>query len=129
MTSEDELHIYFNTRDELLDVPLHEVVYFEAEGNWTLIYFANGIQSQVLASLSAIEILIGESIKRQTNQPHLQFIRIGRRYIINMDKIHHIDLQKHTLELTDFRFEFTYELSISKEALRKLKDTYKPVKQ
>ena len=129
MTSEDELHIYFNTRDELLDVPLHEVVYFEAEGNWTLIYFANGIQSQVLASLSAIEILIGESIKRQNNQPHLQFIRIGRSYIINMDKIHHIDLQKHKLELTDFRFEFTYELSISKEALRKLKDTYKPVKQ
>lgn len=129
MTSEDELHIYFNTRDELLDVPLHEVVYFEAEGNWTLIYFANGIQSQVLASLSAIEILIGESIKRQTNQPHLHFIRIGRRYIINTDKIHHINLQKHTLELTDFRFEFTYELSISKEALRKLKDTYKPIKQ
>ena len=128
MTSEDELHIYFNTRDELLDVPLHEVVYFEAEGNWTLIYFANGIQSQVLASLSAIEVLIGESIKRQNNQPHLQFIRIGRRYIINMDKIHHIDLQKHTLELTDFRFEITHELSISKEALRKLKDTYKPIK-
>ena len=47
MTSEDELHIYFNTRDELLDVPLHEVVYFEAEGNWTQIYYANGIQSQV----------------------------------------------------------------------------------
>ena len=128
MTSEDELHIYFNTRDELLDVPLHEVVYFEAEGNWTLIYFANGIQSQVLASLSAIEVLIGESIKRQNNQPHLQFIRIGRRYIINMDKIHHIDLQKHTLELTDFRFEITHELSISKEALRKLKDTDKPIK-
>ena len=129
MTSEDELHIYFNTRDELLDVPLHEVVYFEAEGNWTLIYFANGIQSQVLASLSAIEVLIGESIKRQNNQPHLQFIRIVRRYIINMDKIHHIDLQKHKLELTDFRFEITHELSISKEALRKLKDTYKPIKQ
>ena len=128
MTSEDELHIYFNTRDELLDVPLHEVVYFEAEGNWTLIYFANGIQSQVLASLSAIEVLIGESIKRQNNQPHLQFIRIGRRYIINMDKIHHFDLQKHKLELTDFRFEITHELSISKEALRKLKDTYKPIK-
>ena len=128
MTSEDELHIYFNTRDELLDVPLHEVVYFEAEGNWTLIYFANGIQSQVLASLSAIEVLIGESIKRQNNQPHLQFIRIGRRYIINMDKIHHSDLQKHKLELTDFRFEITHELSISKEALRKLKDTYKPIK-
>ena len=128
MTSEDELHIYFNTRDELLDVPLHEVVYFEAEGNWTLIYFANGIQSQVLASLSAIEVLIGESIKRQNNQPHLQFIRIGRRCIINMDKLHHIDLQKHKLELTDFRFEITHELSISKEALRKLKDTYKPIK-
>ena len=128
MTSEDELHIYFNTRDELLDVPLHEVVYFEAEGNWTLIYFANGIQSQVLASLSAIEVLIGESIKRQNNQPHLQFIRIGRRYIIHMDKIHHPDLQNHKLELTDFRFEITHELSISKEALRKLKDTYKPIK-
>ncbi len=129
MTNEDELHIYFNTRDELIDVPLHEVVYFEAEGNWTLIYFANGIQSQVLASLSAIEILVGESIKQQKHQIHLQFVRIGRRYIINMDKIHHIDLQKRKLELTDFRFGFIHELSISKEALRKLKDAYIPIKQ
>lgn len=126
MENDNSTHLYFNTRDELLKVPLSQVVYFEAEGNYTSIYFRNGLQSQVLASLNTIERLISNSFKLQQQDEHLAFIRIGRRYIVNIEYIYHINIPKQKLLLSDFVFTQAYELNVSKEALKNLKNIYSP---
>lgn len=126
MENDNSTHLYFNTRDELLKVPLSQVVYFEAEGNYTSIYFRNGLQSQVLASLNTIESLISNSFKLQNQDEHLAFIRIGRRYIVNIEYIYHINIPKQKLLLSDFVFTQAYELNVSKEALKNLKNIYSP---
>lgn len=126
MENDNSTHLYFNTRDELLKVPLSQVVYFEAEGNYTSIYFRNGLQSQVLASLHTIEDLISNSFKLQNQDEHLAFIRIGRRYIVNIEYIYHINIPKQKLLLTDFVSAQAYELNVSKEALKNLKNIYSP---
>lgn len=126
MENDNSTHLYFNTRDELLKVPLSQVVYFEAEGNYTSIYFRNGLQSHVLASLNTIERLISDSFKLQQQDEHLAFIRIGRRYIVNIEYIYHINIPKQKLLLSDFVFTQAYELNVSKEALKNLKNIYSP---
>lgn len=114
------MELLFNTRDELIKVNLKHVVFFEADDNYTHVYFSNGIKASLLCTLSNMEQLIDEKLKRQV-QP---FIRIGRRYIVNSSCIFQINTLKKKLLLTSFNSPQLYTLSVSKEALKKLKDLY-----
>ena len=67
--------LLFNTRDELVRVSLRHVIYFEADGNYTQIFFKNGQKVTILYSLAKLEALLDETL-RGKKQP---FIRIGKR--------------------------------------------------
>lgn len=112
--------LLFNTRDELLRVSLRHVVYFEADGNYTHIYFSNGAKATLLYSLSKMEKLIDEKLKGKT-QP---FIRIGKRFIVNSSCIFQINILQQKLVLTNFDTPQLFTLTVSKEALKSLKDLY-----
>lgn len=112
--------LLFNTRDELLRVSLKHVVYFEADGNYTHIYFSNGAKAALLYSLSNMEQLIDEKLKGKV-QP---FIRIGKKYIVNSSCIFQINTLKQKLILTSFDMPQLYTLAVSKEALKSLKELY-----
>ena len=114
------MELLFNTRDELIRVNLKYVVYFEADDNYTHIYFSNGVKASLLCTLSNMEQLIDEKMKKQV-QP---FIRIGKRYIVNSSCIFQINTLRKKLFLTSFNSPQLYTLSVSKEALKKLKDLY-----
>lgn len=126
MEKDDEKHLYFSTRDELIKVPLQEVIYFEADGNYSSIYFRNGLHAQVLASLTTIENLIKNSFLIARHQSKPVFIRIGRRFIVNIECIFQINIMKQKLVLSDFRSTCSYELNVPKEALKNLKNIYNP---
>ena len=112
--------LLFNTRDELIRVSLKHVVYFESEGNYSNVYFSNGVKATILYSLANMEKLIDEKLRGKI-QP---FIRIGKRYIVNSSCIFQINTLKHQLILTNFDAPQVYILSVSKEALKKLKEIY-----
>jgi DNA-binding LytR/AlgR family response regulator len=112
--------LLFNTRDELLRVSLKHVVYFEADGNYTHIYFSNGAKATLLYSLSHMEHLIDEKLKGKV-QP---FIRIGKKYIVNSSCVFQINTLKQKLILTNFDTPQLYTLAVSKEALKSLKELY-----
>ena len=113
-------HLLFNTRDELTKVDLEHVVFFEADGNYTHVIFSNGCKTMLLISLTEIEHLIDDVLKGQV-QP---FIRIGKRYIVNSRFIFQINVLKQKLSLTNFNTPHVFTLSISKEALKNLKNLY-----
>ena len=48
-------------------------------------------------------------------------MRIGKRFIINMRYVYQINVLKQQLILSDYD-HFAFQLSISKEALRKVKE-------
>lgn len=108
--------LLFNTRDELVRVSLRHVVYFEADGNYTQIFFKNGQKVTILYSLAKLEALLDETL-RGKKQP---FIRIGKRYIINSASVFHINTLRQRLVLTNFDTSNVYTLSVSKEALKSL---------
>lgn len=112
--------LLFNTRDELLRVRLKYVVYFEADGNYTHVQFTNGAKATLLYSLSHMEQLIDEKLKGKV-QP---FIRIGKRYIVNSQCVFQINTLKQKLILTSFDTPQLFSLSVSKEALKILKELY-----
>lgn len=113
----DTKYIYFNSRDELYKVAVPEIIYIEAESNYTRIILANGQHALVGMNLGKMEQFL--SCRSAAETP--EFARIGRRFIINMRHIFRINIPRQELVLSDQR-TFSYVLNISKEALKNLKD-------
>lgn len=110
-------YLYINSRDELLRVELTSIVYFEADGNYTNVISSNGLKGLIGMNLAKMEKTIAATPKRKS----VRFARIGKRYIINMGYIYQISPLAQTLVLSDQK-SFSYDLAISKEALKKLKE-------
>lgn len=115
-----ETTLFFNTRDELVKVRLEKVAFFEADSNYCHVRFINGAKATLHTSLVNIENLLEVRFKKENPM----FIRIGKRYIVNIHFIFQINVSRQRLILTDYSSPTILELSISKEALRNLKQLY-----
>lgn len=109
-------YVYFNSRDELMKLRIGRIVYFEGNGNYTQVVTANNLRTLVGLNLSDMERALAQQLGREA----ALFVRVGKRHIVNKHYIYKINLPKQTLTLTDFA-HFAFTLSISHEALRRLK--------
>ena len=109
--------VYFNSRDTLIRIDITQVAYFEGDGNYTYIVTANKLKTCLTMNLSHTETALAAQIGDQAKR----FMRIGKRYIVNMDYIYQVDIQKQHLILTDYN-RFVYQLPISKDALKSVKE-------
>lgn len=121
-TNATETALYFNTRDELVKVRLDKVSYFEADANYCHVYFINGAKATLLTSLVGIENLIQSQKNFSGSFP---FIRIGKKFIVNYKYVFQINIPRQRLVLTDYDSPVIYEIGVSKEALKKLKQLYR----
>ena len=110
-------YIIFNSRDQLLRIELQEIVYFEADGNLTYIVAPNKLKGVVSMNLSKME----EFLALQYGNKASSFFRLGKRFIINTSYIYSIQVAKQKLILSDYH-SFIFQLPVSKEALRKMKE-------
>lgn len=110
----------FSTRDELTRIRLERVMYFEADANYTKVVFSNGVTATLLTSLVHLEKLISGVLIEKNSI----FVRIGKRYIINSAYLFQINVLRQRLVLSDLASPYTATLSVSKDALRKLKALY-----
>lgn len=115
----DNEFLIFNTRDELLRIDMRTLVYFEASGNYTEIVGANGVREVICTGLSKIDAALGE----RGSNGSTKFVRIGKRYIVNLGFVRRISPLRQQLLLGDGA-TFEYKLAVSKEALKKLKSLY-----
>lgn len=109
--------LYFNTRDELNRIDVAKIVYFEADGNYTDIIMVNKLRAAICMNLGEMEKTLANQLKPEDNT----FMRIGKRFIINMRYVYQINVLKQQLILSDYD-HFAFQVTISKEALRKVKD-------
>lgn len=82
--------IYFNSRDKLIRIDTQKIVYFEGDGNYTYIVTANKHKVCVTMNLAHTE----EALAAQLGDNARQFMRIGKRFIVNMNYIFQVDIQK-----------------------------------
>ena len=118
LNSRDMQHmVYFNSRDKLIRLDVQKIVYFEGDGNYTYIVTANKQKVCITLNLSHTE----EALAAQLGDNAKQFMRIGKRFIVNMNYICQIDIQKQILILSDYE-HILFQLSVSKEALKTVKE-------
>lgn len=110
--------IIFNTRDELIKVDIDKMVYAMAEDNYVYMFFRNGQSVMVCMTLQSLEQLIVSVI---ANDNKGVYVRIGRRYIVNINYIMQINLLRQQLVLSDLDVVKPIVLNVSKEALKVLK--------
>ena len=109
--------LYFNSRDKLIRLDIQRIVYFEGDGNYTYIVTANRQKICLTINLSHTE----EALASQLGESAKQFMRIGKRFIVNMNNIYQVDIQKQTLMLSDCE-HFLFQMPVSKEALKTVKE-------
>lgn len=106
-------YIYFKTRDDLLRFDTGAIVYFEAQGNYTKIILANGYEGLVCMNLSKMQ----ERLTSRLQEKAKRFVRVGKSHIVNTGFLLQVTPLRQVLILSDQK-SFSYELSVSKEALR-----------
>ena len=109
--------LYVNTRDELLRLDCSKIVYMEGDGNYTNIVFVNKLKASVCMNLSDMQKFISESLKEKA----AMFARVGKRFIVNISYVYQVSVTRRVLVVTD-GVHFAFQLGISKEALRQLKE-------
>lgn len=112
-------YLYLNSRDELYRIDISKIVYFEAEGNYTNFVLSNKLKGGVCMHLAQMQQVLSDSLKEAASI----FARVGKRYIINLTYVYKIGVLRQKLTLSDGEV-FAYQLNISKDALKKLKELY-----
>lgn len=110
-------YIFFNSRDQLLRIDMSEIVYFEGDGNLTYIVTANKLKGTVNMNIGKMENLLATQYAKKASF----FLRVGKKFIINMNYIYMINVPKQVLVLSDYQ-HFAFQIPISKEALKKVKE-------
>ena len=112
-------YLYLNSRDEFFRVDITKIVYFESDGNYTNILLNNKMRATVCMNLAQMQSILSESLKEDAGI----FARIGKRHIINLNYVDQIAILRQKLVLSDGE-HFEYQVNISKDALKKLRDMY-----
>ena len=86
-------YVVFNRRNEVLRIPMGKAMFFESYGNYCYAVFPNNQKVVLPVGLSQVETIIARRIV--DDMP--TFMRIGKRFIINMDMVAQVDLTKQQL--------------------------------
>lgn len=112
-------YLYLNSRDEFFRIDISKIIYFESDGNYTNIVLSNKMKATVGVNLVQMQSILSESLKDAATV----FARVGKRHIINLTFVYQIAILRQRLTLSDGE-KFEYQISVSKDALKKLRDIY-----
>ena len=111
-------YLIIKTRDELLRIRIEQILYFEADRNYTKLILNNGIQFTFAINIGKIE----EILEKQVIGCKMILMRVGKSHIINKKHILQINLPRQKLLLLTAEGK-ARELIISKDPLKTLKDS------
>ena len=110
-------YLMIKTRDELLRIKIGQILYFEADRNYTKLLLSNGIKFTFAINIGKIE----ELLEKQVSGSNDMLVRVGKSHIINKTHILQINLPKQKLLLLTQEGK-PRELVISKDPLKQLKE-------
>ena len=111
-------YLIIKTRDELLRIRIEQILYFEADRNYTKLILNNGIQFTFAINIGKIE----EILENQVTGCKMILMRVGKSHIINKNHILQINLPRQKLLLLTAEGK-ARELIISQDSLKVLKDS------
>lgn len=102
-----------------MKVDISNVVYFEANGNFTNIVTRDKSTRSVYVTLGRMDSLLKQAALRNSEN----FVRVGRYFIVSIKYIHLIDISKKEIILSDC-LNFTFKLNCSKESLKQFRELF-----
>ncbi len=111
-------YLIIKTRDELLRICISNILYLEADRNYTKLLLTEGIQFTFAINIGKIEGMLDT----QTSDSRSQLVRVGKSYIINKNYILQINLPKQKLLLL-VPGSKPRELVVPREPLKALKES------
>jgi len=112
------MNLYLGGHDEMYLINLDMVMYFQADDHYSHVFYATGTNFMVSYGLSQIESFIIDQNPLQSC-----FLRLGRKYIVNLSFLFHINTVKQIVLLTDMNGT-SHSLHIAKPVLRDLIDKF-----
>lgn len=111
-------YLIIKTRDELLRIRISNILYLEADRNYTKLLLTEGIQFTFAINIGKIEGMLDT----QASDSRAQLVRVGKSYIINKNYILQINLPKQKLLLL-VPGSKPRELIVPREPLKALKES------
>lgn len=111
-------YLMIKTRDELLRIKIEQILYFEADRNYSKLLLTAGVQFTFAVNIGKVE----EMLIAQLSEPNTILIRVGKSHIVNKHHILQINLPKQKMLLLADEGK-PRELIIPKEPLRALKES------
>ena len=111
-------YLMIKTRDELLRIRTDQILYFEADRNYTKLLLSVGVQFTFAINIGKVE----EMLLAQLTDPSTILLRVGKSHIINKQHILQINLPKQKMLLLAGEGK-PRELTIPKEPLKALKES------
>ena len=111
-------YLIIKTRDELLRIRIGQILYFEADRNYTKLLLSSGIQFTFAINIGKIEEILGKQVECVGKI----LMRVGKSHIINKNHILQINLPKQRLLLLTEEGK-AKEVVISKDPLKVLKES------
>ncbi|WP_455162070.1 LytR/AlgR family response regulator transcription factor [Tannerella forsythia] len=111
-------YLIIKTRDELLRIRISNILYLEADRNYTKLLLTEGIQFTFAINIGKIERMLDT----QASDSGSQLVRVGKSYIINKNYILQINLPKQKLLLL-VPGSKPRELIVPREPLKALKES------
>lgn len=112
----------FSVYGELYVVDLDIVLFFQADDHYTHVYYTSGTHFMIPFGLSKVEAALTERLAHKNN-----FVRLGRKYIVNTCRVFHVNVAKQVLLLTDDHGT-NHSLHLPKPVLRLLMDMLGPMR-
>lgn len=103
--------------DELYRIDINRVVYFQADDHYSYVYYNNELHVMLPFGLSVVEQAIDK--EQQANC----LVRLGRKYIVNTDRIMRVSSTQCKIYLYDEKGK-THSVTLSKPVIRDLMDAY-----
>lgn len=111
------MRFYINSRNGLRIIELDDVVYLQADGNYTSFYYADGKVKTELSCLSVFDAKIANLYDAAgSNSP---FYRMGRSYLVNTAHISAVNFQSLLLS---FCQKDVKPITSTKNILKELRD-------
>lgn len=106
------MKISLGTPENRIIVDTNRVAYFQSDDHYAYVYYDNNQHFMLPVGLSVIEQTL-----KSVQQDGMMLIRFGRRYIINLQKVVHINLQRKEMDLINLPTGF-YTVQLSRPSLK-----------
>lgn len=104
----------FRIYGEMYLVDLSSTLYFKADDHYTHVYSSTGVHMVMPFSLGKVEAVIAQRTGGDT-----PLLRLGRTFIVNTDRIHHVNVLKQSVLLADDHGN-VHSLHLSRQVLQAL---------